>query len=151
MAENFKVFIRVRYAECDAQGVVFNARYADYVDVAATEYLRVLFGGYQSLLGRGIDNQVVRLGIDWTAPARFDDILEIDIETAHIGNSSYAFKLGFREYSSRRQLAVAEIVYVMVTPIEYRKQSIPDSFRKALQEGAKDKRVDFSGAHIPVC
>jgi acyl-CoA thioester hydrolase len=130
MAENFKVFIRVRYAECDAQEVVFNARYADYVDVAATEYLRVLFGGYQSLLEQGIDNQVVRLGI---------------------GNSSYAFKLGFREYSSRRQLALAEIVYVMVTPIEYRKQSIPDSFREALQAGAKGKRVDFSGAQIPVC
>lgn len=151
MAESFKVFIRVRYAECDAQGVVFNARYADYVDVAATEYFRVLFGGYQKLLALGIDNQVVRLGIDWTAPARFDDILEIDVETTHVGNSSYAFKLTFRQYLSRSELAVAEIVYVMVTPGEHRKQSIPDFFRDALQDGAKDKRVDFSGAHIEVC
>ncbi len=30
LSENFTLLLRVRYGECDAQQVVFNARYADY-------------------------------------------------------------------------------------------------------------------------
>ena len=52
----FTLLLRVRYGECDAQQVVFNPRYADYVDVAATEYFRTLFGGYDAFLDRGLDN-----------------------------------------------------------------------------------------------
>ena len=64
MDKPFELLIRVRYGECDAQQVVFNARYADYVDLAITEYFRVLFGGFKELLKQGLDNQVVRLAID---------------------------------------------------------------------------------------
>ncbi len=149
MTDNFKVFIRVRYAECDAQQVVFNARYADYADLAVTEYLRALFGSYQRLLDQGIDTQVVRLAIDWKASARFDDILEIGMETSHIGNSSYTLRLQFSDKQSRREIAIAEIVYVMVTPVEHRKKAIPAFYREALQAGAKGKAVDYSGAGLP--
>ena len=69
----FRLLLRVRYGECDAQQVVFNARYGDYVDVAATEFYRAVFGSYQALLEQGLDSQVVRMVTDWSAPARFDD------------------------------------------------------------------------------
>ena len=46
----FTLLLRVRYGECDAQQVVFNARYADYIDIALTEYFRVAVGGFQALL-----------------------------------------------------------------------------------------------------
>ncbi len=51
----FRFRFRVRYGECDAQGVVFNARYADFVDIAVNEYIRKLFGDYQHLLGQDLD------------------------------------------------------------------------------------------------
>ena len=38
----FTCYLRVRYGECDAQKVVFNSRYGDYVDVAVNEFLRAL-------------------------------------------------------------------------------------------------------------
>ena len=72
MNEPFRYRFRVRYNECDAQRVVFNARYADYVDLAMTEFMRALGCGYTELLARGLDNQVVRLTLDWRAPARFE-------------------------------------------------------------------------------
>lgn len=50
MTSPFEFRLRVRYGECDAQGVVFNARYGDYVDIAVNEYIRTLFGNYQNLL-----------------------------------------------------------------------------------------------------
>ena len=38
----FSYFLRIRYGECDAQKVVFNSRYGEYVDLAAAEFLRTL-------------------------------------------------------------------------------------------------------------
>ena len=61
-----RVLIRVRYGECDAQGVLFNARYMDLVDVAFTEFERVVWGGHAVLLDAGLDTQVVSMKIDWT-------------------------------------------------------------------------------------
>ena len=40
MTERFRYYLRVRYQECDAQKVVFNARYGDYIDQACIEFLR---------------------------------------------------------------------------------------------------------------
>ena len=51
MSLPFRFYFRVRYAECDAQKVVFNARYGDYVDLGFTEFLRAL--GYASSARRG--------------------------------------------------------------------------------------------------
>ena len=144
----YRVLIRVRYAECDAQQVVFNARYGDYVDVVVTEYFRDTFGGYESLLAQGIDGQVVRLTTDWQSPAKFDDVISISIEPLHIGNSSYSFVLHFTEYHSQRAIATSEITYVMVTPNDHQKMAIPDFFREKLVEKNKAKIINFAGIEI---
>ena len=47
--------LRVRYGECDPQGVVFNAHYLAYFDIAITELLRAAFGSYQALVDREVD------------------------------------------------------------------------------------------------
>ena len=141
----FQYLLRVRYAECDAQLVVFNARYADYVDIAATEYFRALFGGYQYLLSQGLDNQVVKLTTEWKSPARFDDVLSITVATSHIGNSSFTLAIEFREFLTNRAIARSEIVYVMVSTDKYQKTPIPEKFRQALAHQAKGVVVDHAG------
>ena len=92
----FRLLLRVRYGECDAQQVVFNARYGDYVDVAATEFYRAVFGSYQALLEQGLDSQVVRMVTDWSAPARFDDVLQLEVRTLRLGNSSFTLEVDIR-------------------------------------------------------
>lgn len=144
----YRVLIRVRYAECDAQQVVFNARYGDYVDVAITEYFRDTFGGYEQLLAQGIDGQVVKLTTEWQSPARFDDVLSISVEPSHIGNTSYRFTLHFTEFFSQRPVATSEITYVMVTPQVHKKLPIPDFFRQQLTESKPPKTVNFAGISL---
>lgn len=144
----FRVLIRVRYAECDAQNIVFNARYGDYVDLAATELLRELFGGYDKLLERGIDSQVVRFLVDWKSPARFDEVLEIGVETLRVGTTSYTLQMDFHEHHTKRDIALAEITYVMVSPRQHQKIPVPTFFRAALMTGAKGRVVSFSGLDI---
>ncbi len=65
MVNPFCFRFRVRYNECDAQHVVFNARYGDYVDIAMTEFMRALGRDYSQLLADGLDNQVVKLTTQW--------------------------------------------------------------------------------------
>lgn len=145
MSSKFTLKLRVRYAECDAQQVVFNARYADYIDVAATEYIRALFGGYQNLIARGMDTQVVNMNISWKAPARFDDVLEIIVTPEKIGNSSYTLTLRFIQENSKTEIAHAQITYVMADTDNYKKMNIPEDFKQTLLEEGNMMVIDQSG------
>ena len=146
MSDSFQLLLRVRYAECDAQGIVFNARYGDYADVAATEFLRALFGSYQAILDRGLDQHVVRLATNWHAPAGFDDILRIDVTTARIGNSSYTLAMRFVNHQTDALVATTEVTYVMVGAHDHKKTKVPDDMRTALEAGAVGVVVDQVGA-----
>src|SRR3954470_12747768 len=83
-AENFRYYLRVRYIECDAQKVVFNSRYAEYVDVAVNEFLRAA-GIHAEFMEGGLDFQLVKQTVEWKAPARFDDVLELSLVTTRLG------------------------------------------------------------------
>lgn len=141
----FQVLLRVRYYECDAQRVVFNARYADYVDTAVTEFFGYTLGGYKGMLDRNLDNQVVRLSIDWQAPARFDDVLTIGVETARVGNTSFTLSVQFHQHPAGQPVASAEITYVLVSADRLEKTPVPDDFREKLLAGAPGQVVNFAG------
>ena len=138
------MLLRVRYSECDAQNVVFNARYGDYVDIAVTEYYRVAFGGYQKLLEQGLDSQVVSMKTDWTSSAKFDDVIAITVTPLRFGNTSYSLGLQFSDHASGRAIAYCEITYVMVTTDTYSKTAIPEDFRQSMS-APLPRIVDFSG------
>lgn len=141
----FKVLLRVRYGECDAQGVVFNARYGDYADVALTEYFRVVAGPWQILLDQGLDAQVVRMATDWSAPARYDEVLALEVETLHVGTTSYSIRVTMAEAATGRAVAVTELVYVLVEAARHVKTAVPDWLRRQLLAGAPGRVVDLAG------
>lgn len=145
MRTPFTFLTRVRYSECDAQMVVFNARYGDYADLAATEYFRAIFGGLHVLLERGLDMQVAHYSIDWKAPARFDDVLGVRVQAGHIGNTSFTLHMDFFVANDAATIAQVKLVYVMVTNPGFTKTSVPDDLRAALQHGAPGRVVNQSG------
>lgn len=72
--------LRVRWAEVDPQGIVFNGHYLTYADVAITEYFRALGVRYpQDLVADGGDFFAVRTLLEYLSPARFDDTLTLGI------------------------------------------------------------------------
>jgi acyl-CoA thioester hydrolase len=143
----FRFRFRVRYAECDAQSVVFNARYADYVDISVNEYIRTLFGDYQQLLDQDLDIQVVSLNLNYRAPAKFDDVLEAQITAGRIGNTSFTLHLAFHRHGDDTLVAEADITYVLIRPSEMAKTPVPDSIRELLEEGAPGVLVSHAGEH----
>jgi acyl-CoA thioester hydrolase len=80
--------LRVRYAECDMQGHVFNSHYLTWFDMAHTEALRATVGSYQSLVERGIDFVVAEANVRYRSPARFDDELVVAVAFQPLGTTS---------------------------------------------------------------
>lgn len=141
--DDFRYYLRVRYAECDAQKVVFNARYGDYVELAVTEFMRALGFGAE-LANAEIDYQLVKQTLEWKAPARFDDVLELRVRPLRLGNTSFTMSVGFRRDGDETLLASAETIYVLVDH-QLRKRPLPEGFRTALQRGAPGRSMDHAG------
>ena len=145
LSEHFNFLLRVRYGECDAQQVVFNARYADYIDIAMTEYFREVVGGFQYLLDQGLDNQVVSLHIDWHSSAKFDDVLAISVTSTKVGNTSYDFKILINDYISQKLIAKSSMTYVMVDTQNYQKTPVPDWLREKLLSSTSWPLINHAG------
>jgi acyl-CoA thioester hydrolase len=140
----FTYFLRVRYGECDAQKVVFNARYGDYVDIAVNEFLRALGFG-DAMINGDLDFQLVKQTFEWTAPARFDQVLGVSVTAQHVGNTSFNLKAEFRIAGDDRVIATAETIYVLVEARTLKKTSIPDAMRSAFAHGARGQVTDHAG------
>ncbi len=145
MTNPFKYVFRVRYAECDPQGVVFNGRYIEYVDVAFTEYIRAIFGGYEALLEQGLDMQVVNLNVAWKNSARADDVLVASVSTNKIGNTSISLGVSLVRHADNTPIANIDVVYVMLDSKTYNKVSVPGTVREKLLSGAPDQVMNHAG------
>ena len=140
----FRYYLRVRYIECDAQKVVFNSRYAEYVDVGINEFLRAA-GVLGDFISGPLDFQLVKQTIEWKAPARFDDVLELSIRATRLGNTSYTIATDFRIAGDERVIVTVETVYVLVDHQTLTKLPLPDALRAALQNGASGRAIDHAG------
>lgn len=84
----FNTRVRVRYAEIDAQAVVFNSRYLEYADVAVTEYWRAAGLHESGGAWAALEFHVVRALVEYKAPIRYDEEIDLYARTARIGRSS---------------------------------------------------------------
>lgn len=116
--------VRVRYADVDQQGIVHNAVYNVYVDVAFTEFLREKGLPYKQMVREsGFELCHVKSTYTYFASAYEDDLVEIGLRVIHVGNKS--FTLLFELYAQGRDelLVSAECVYSGYTSKE--KKSLP--------------------------
>ncbi len=122
--------LRVRYAECDPQGVLFNAHYLAYFDISLTELWRAAFGSYGAMLERGIDLVVAEAQLRYLRPARFDDQLRLQIAIVSLGNSSIISRHDVLR--GNEELAQGTMRHVVVDPATLVKAVIPEWARVGL-------------------
>lgn len=144
MADRFRYYLRVRYGECDAQKVVFNARYGEYVDLASTEFIGSL-GFRDEVISGDLDYQLVKQTFEWKAPARFDQVLELSVYAKNLGNTSFTLFTEFRIAGDEAVIATTETVYVLVDTHTLTKKPLPPEMRAALEQGGAGKAVDHAG------
>ncbi len=145
MNKPFCYRFRVRYGECDAQKVVFNARYGDYIDLASLEFLRAVLPRPSDLISGAFDYQLVKQTIEWKSPARFDDVLEGSVWCKHIGRTSFTLAFEFRIAGQTTICAQADTIYVLVDSKTLTKTPLPLDVSQALQQGGSGILVDHAG------
>ncbi len=130
MAAPFEHPLRVRYGECDPQGIVFNANYLLYLDVAFTELWREAVGPWLEMTTEGFDAVVAESRLAFRAPARFDDEIAIDMTIDRLGRSSIVTAFAIRRDGTL--LVEGELRHVIVSTETWRAVEMPDRVRAGL-------------------
>jgi YbgC/YbaW family acyl-CoA thioester hydrolase len=124
--------LRVRWAEIDAQQIVFNGHYLTYFDIGITEYWRAIGMPYpEGTAGTGGDLFAVRSVINYHASARYDEFLDICVRAAKIGNSSMTFEMAI--FRDAERLISGEMVYVYADLESKKSRPLPEKLRKAIE------------------
>jgi acyl-CoA thioester hydrolase len=122
--------IRVRYGECDPQGIVFNANYLLYFDVVFTELWREAVGPWNEMVDRGIDAVVAEANVKYRSPARFDDVIELRARVANLGRTSITTEIDVARNDD--VLVQGSLRHVCVSRSDWRKTEVPDWVRDGL-------------------
>jgi acyl-CoA thioester hydrolase len=123
--------LRVRYGECDPQGVVFNANYLAFFDVIITEFWREAIGDYNDMLDAGTDMVVAESRIRFLGPAAFDEEVDFELRVSRLGNTA----LGTRIDASvgDRPVVAGEMRHVFIDPATKQKCPMPENIRAGLE------------------
>lgn len=123
--------LRVRWAEVDRQGIVFNGHYLLYFDVGITEYWRALGYPYpDAIVAHGTDLFVKKASVEYHAPAAYDDELDVLVRAARIGRSSVRFMLEIQR--AEALLVSGELIYVNADPATRAPAPVPGFLREAM-------------------
>ena len=127
--------LRVRYAEVDAQGIVFNSHYLTYFDCAITEYYRKIKYNYISEVKKSKkDFHVIKTTIEYKKPISFDQVIDLGVKISKIGNTSLTFDISI--YSNRKNILLARGNIIQVYTDQIKKCSTPlsKSFVKKIRK-----------------
>ena len=124
--------LRVRWAEVDKQGIVFNVNYFLYFDVAITEYWRAIDIDYPDgvVKAYGTDLYTVKATAEFHGSAVFDDFLDIYGRTARLGRSSMQFLLEI--WRGDEHLVSGELIYVNADPASKKSVPMPEALRRKM-------------------
>ncbi|SUZ51371.1 uncharacterized protein METZ01_LOCUS4225 [marine metagenome] len=123
--------VRVRWMECDAQGIVYNGAYLGYLEIGQAEYYRNLgFAIYTIPQSGYFDFAVVKSTQEFKAPAKVDEIIELHVRVSNIGNTSLTLNLEIYLEGSDRLLTSIETVYVGYDAATESSRPVPDAIRQ---------------------
>lgn len=130
----FRYKLRVRFAETDLQGIVFNGNYLTYYDVAWTEYFREIGFEWKDLVAMGADTVLGRTTLEFNSPARFDEVLEVHVRVSKIGNTSMTFDFEIHPEGGGRKVGAASSLYVCIDPNTLKPVRVPERLRARIGE-----------------
>jgi acyl-CoA thioester hydrolase len=125
----YSALTRVGFSDTDAQGIVYYGRYLPYFDLARVEYHRHL-----GLLSIDAEHELVMRAstVEYLAPARFDDLIEIFVRLARIGTTSVTYELAAYRVEDDVLMVTATQTLVLVDLDERRAQPVPERIREVV-------------------
>src|SRR3954452_25395615 len=124
----YAAFVRVGFSDTDAQGVVYYGRYMPYFDLARTEFHRHLGCVH---LG-GVDFAMRAVTVEYVAPARFDDLLEVFVRVERIGTTSITYDHAAYRTEDDMLMASAKATLVCIALDERKPVPVPRRLREQI-------------------
>jgi len=126
---------RVRYAETDAQGIVFYGNYLIYIDTTIYDYIRSLpFDINEHVERTGADFHVVHVSLDYLDSVGFDAVIYTGLRIKRIGRSSIVFEVNIFSEKIDTTLVKSEVVWAYVDQTTQKSLPLPDDFLKKIKE-----------------
>jgi acyl-CoA thioester hydrolase len=125
----YSAVARVWFSDTDAQGVVYYGRYLPYFDHARTEYHRHV----ASPRIEGAEFVMRALDVEYLAPARFDDLLELFVRVRRIGTSSVTYECIAHRLPDDALMVTATQTLVLVALESRRPTAVPDELRHSIR------------------
>jgi acyl-CoA thioester hydrolase len=120
----YAALTRVGFSDTDAQGVVYYGRYMPYFDIARTEYHRHL--GHLEIRG---EFAMRAMSVEYHAPARFDDLLEVFVRVERVGTTSVTYDFAAYRKEDDALMATAKQTLVLISLPDRKPVPVPQSFR----------------------
>ena len=131
MSAPFRHRLRVRYHECDPQGIVFNANYLAYADIAITELYRDAFGSWDAAMAEhALDAVVAEANVRFRTPLRFDEEFDLVVTIPRLGETSTTTRVEMER--DGEMAAEVEVRHVFVDPEKLVKTAMPEKVRATL-------------------
>jgi acyl-CoA thioester hydrolase len=126
----YSAFTRVGFSDTDAQGIVYYGRYLPYFDLARVEYHRHL-----GMMRVDTEHEFVMRAsdIEYLAPARFDDLLEVFIRVSRIGRTSVTYEMAAYLVETDELLVTAHQTLVLVDLAARKAAPVPDVLREKVR------------------
>jgi acyl-CoA thioester hydrolase len=142
MGRAFTMQIKVRYGECDPQGVVFNANYLGYFDVVLTEAWTEATGRpYMDMIEyQGTDLVVAEANLRFLGPARFDEMIDAEWRITRLGTTAMITRIDLS--ANGEPVVEGEMRHVFIDPETKQKKPMPDEIRTALEPYAAQPAAD---------
>ncbi|MBF6606615.1 MAG: acyl-CoA thioesterase [Chloroflexi bacterium] len=126
----YSALARVWFSDTDAQGIVYYGRYLPYFDHARLEYHRHL--GLHLIRQGDAEFVMKALTVEYEAPARFDDLLEVFVRTSRIGQTSVTSECAAYRVVDDALMCTASQTLVLVDASGRRPARVPDAYRAAI-------------------
>ena len=125
----YAAYTRVGFSDTDAQGIVYYGRYLPYFDLARVEYHRHL-----QLFRPDTEHEFVMRAssVEYFAPARFDDLLEVFVRLARVGRTSVSYECATYRVEDDVLMVTARQTLVLIDVDERRARPIPDAFKQRM-------------------
>jgi len=127
----YSALTRVAFSDTDAQGIVYYGRYMPYFDLARTEYHRHL--GLAGVKADGYDFVMRANTVEYFAPARFDELIEVFVRLRRIGSTSVTYEYHAWRVADDTLMVTAQQTLVLVDIARQSPVPIPAEFRSVFQ------------------
>jgi len=131
---------RVRFSEIDAQAVVHNSQYLIYFEIGRVEYLRNVTLDFTELFQQGYNFLLVLSHVEYCTPARFDQLLQLQLRIDWIKNSSFQFGYRLTDQATGKLIAHGYTIHVVLDRAKQTPCPFPDDMKK--------KFVSFEGRQL---